>query len=359
MCPVKGRRMYWGDGGAEARAGVSGSPLRTALSFHDGNAGWVIQTIMLSSFFCAPTCDFNRPCHMVFLMERHAGPERGPPTGFGPMVSVIVPTFNRSAQVVEAVRSVLGQRQVPAQVVVVDDGSTDDTPDALRTFGSGVRLIRQPRRGVSAARNRGVLEAEHPWIAFLDSDDLWLPGKLSAQMEYLSMHPEIRICQTEEIWLRHGRRLNPKKYHKKPHGHCFHCLLDRCLVSPSAVMMHRSLFDEAGGFDEDLVACEDYDLWLRIGLRHPIGLVEKALVVKRGGHPDQLSSCIPSLDRFRIRALFKILDDPELTGECRQLALDALGRKARVYVTGLKKRGRLEEAASIEEAIEDLSHGCG
>lgn len=272
------------------------------------------------------------------------------------MVSVIIPTFNRSAQVMEAVRSVLGQERVPAQVIVVDDGSTDDTVDALRTFGSKIRLIQQLRKGVSAARNRGVQEAEHPWIAFLDSDDLWLPRKLSAQLEYLSMHPEIRICQTEEIWLRNGTRLNPKKYHKKPDGHCFRYLLDRCLVSPSAVMMHRSLFDEAGGFDEDLVACEDYDLWLRIGLRHPIGLVEKALVVKRGGHPDQLSFSTPALDRFRIRALFKILDDPELTVERRKLVLEALGRKARVYVTGLKNRGRFEEAASIEGAIKSLPH---
>ena len=270
------------------------------------------------------------------------------------MVSVIIPTFNRSAQVLEAVSSVLGQERVPAQVIVVDDGSTDDTADALGVFGSRIRLIRQPRKGVSGARNRGVLEAQHPWLAFLDSDDLWLPGKLSTQLDYLSMHPEIRICQTEEIWLRNGRRLNPKKYHRKPQGHCFHLLLERCLVSPSAVMIHRSLFDQVGGFDEHLVACEDYDLWLRIGLRHPIGLVEKPLVVKRGGHPDQLSSCIPALDRFRIRALLKILADGAMTGEQRHLALDALSRKARVYVTGLKKRGNLEEAASILAAIENL-----
>lgn len=274
------------------------------------------------------------------------------------MVSVIIPTFNRSAQVLEAVRSVLDQKRVPAQVIVVDDGSTDGTAEALRTFGSKIRLIRQLRKGVSAARNRGVLAAEHPWIAFLDSDDLWLPWKLSAQLAYLSTHPEIRICQTEEIWLRNGKRINPRKYHKKPDGDCFRHLLDRCLVSPSAVMMHRSLFDEAGGFDEDLVACEDYDLWLRIGLRHLIGLVPKALVVKRGGHPDQLSSCVPALDRFRIRALLKILDDPELNGERRQLALEALRRKVRVYVTGLRKRGHLEEAASIEGPIETLLHGC-
>ncbi len=274
------------------------------------------------------------------------------------MVSVIIPTFNRSAQVLEAVRSVLYQKRVPAQVIVVDDGSTDGTAEALRTFGSRISVIQQARKGVSAARNRGVLKAEHPWIAFLDSDDLWLPDKLSAQLAYLTAHPEIRICQTEEIWLRNGKRLNPKKYHKKPEGDCFRYLLDRCLVSPSAVMMHRSLFDEAGGFDEDLMACEDYDLWLRIGLRHPIGLVQKALVVKRGGHQDQLSTCIPALDRFRIRALLKILRDPELRGERRQLALDALGRKARVYATGLRKRGRVEEAASIEGLVGNPLQGC-
>ncbi|MFP5213017.1 MAG: glycosyltransferase family 2 protein, partial [Acidobacteriota bacterium] len=185
------------------------------------------------------------------------------------------------------------------------------------------------------------------WIALLDSDDLWLAGKLAAQMAYLSANPHIRICQTEETWLRNGSRLNPKKYHQKPEGYCFPLLLERCLLSPSAVMIHRGLFDEVGLFDESLPACEDYDLWLRIGCRHPIGLVREPLIVKRGGHSDQLSSSVPALDRYRIRALEKLLRSGVLSEEQREQAFDVLSLKCRVYGEGCGRRGRAEEAEAV------------
>lgn len=263
------------------------------------------------------------------------------------MVSVVIPTFNRCAQVVEAVASVMRQKVDGLDIVVVDDGSTDGTVETLRVFEPAIRVVRQPHGGVSAARNRGIGLARYEWIAFLDSDDLWLPRKLSIQMEYLARDSSMRICQTEEIWLRNGRRLNPRKYHKKPKGHCFDRLLDRCLVSPSAVIVHKSVFDEVGVFDEDLPACEDYDLWLRIGLRHAMGLIEQPLVIKRGGHPDQLSSIIPALDRFRIQALCKLLVRESLSVDQEELVRRALDRKVSVYSAGCIKRGRLDEALYI------------
>jgi glycosyltransferase involved in cell wall biosynthesis len=272
------------------------------------------------------------------------------------MVSVVIPTYNRSKLVLEAVQSVCAQQGVPFEVIVVDDGSTDGTARELEAFGEPVRYIAQVHRGVAAARNRGIAEARGEWIGFLDSDDLWLPGKLAAQMGYLASNPDIRICQTEEIWLRDGKHVNPKRYHQKPEGFCFGSLLDRCMVSPSAVVIHRSVFGVAGLFDESLPACEDYDLWLRIGCRYPLGLIREPLVVKRGGHPDQLSATVPALDRYRIAALTKLLEKDPLTAEQRQLALEALKRKSAVYAQGCRRRGRTEEAESVEHQVRAL---CG
>ena len=263
------------------------------------------------------------------------------------MVSVIIPTHNRGQFVGEAVASVLGQRDAALELIVVDDGSEDDTASLVAGFGEGVRCLRTPHRGVSAARNAGIRASRGDWIAFLDSDDLWLPDKMRIQMQYLRNHPEYRICQTEEVWIRNGRRVNPRKYHRKPEGHCFELLLERCLVSPSAVVMERSLLDEVGLFDENLPACEDYDLWLRIGCRHALGLVREPLTVKRGGHDDQLSVVVSSLDRWRIKALENILKSGCLTRVQAHHAISVLRVKCMVYGEGCMKRGRREEGSRV------------
>jgi glycosyltransferase involved in cell wall biosynthesis len=230
-----------------------------------------------------------------------------------PGISVIIPVYNRAWCVAEALRSVLDQDFSGFEIIAVDDGSTDQTPEILASF-SGIRVIRTGNRGVSAARNTGVAHAKGRLVAFLDSDDLWLPKKLSRQIAYMNEHPCCRICQTEETWIRNGIRVNPKRRHKKPDGDIFPRSLDLCLVSPSAVMMEKSLFEESGGFDESLPACEDYDLWLRIGLTHKVPLIPDALVIKRGGHEDQLSRK-PCLDMYRVRSLDKLLGCGLLTFE--------------------------------------------
>ncbi|HAA02250.1 MAG TPA: glycosyl transferase, partial [Syntrophobacteraceae bacterium] len=201
------------------------------------------------------------------------------------MVSVIIPTYNRAALVLEAVASVLLQKIADRdlEIIVVDDGSEDDTGEQLQPLLSRIRYVRQEHAGVSRARNTGIQLAHGKWLAFLDSDDLWVADKLPRQLRYLASHPELQICQTEEIWMRNGLRWNPKNHHRKPSGRCFEALLERCLVSPSAVVLHRNLLEQVGNFDENLPACEDYDLWLRIGWRHPIGLLPEPLVIKRGG----------------------------------------------------------------------------
>jgi glycosyltransferase involved in cell wall biosynthesis len=261
-------------------------------------------------------------------------------------VSVVIPTYNRAAIVAEAVESVLAQDGVDFELIVVDDGSTDDTPSRLERFSSRVHYHRQTRSGVSASRNRGVALSRAPLIAFLDSDDLWLPGKLQVQRTFMDRDPEAMICQTEEIWVRNGRRVNPKTRHRKPSGDIFRRSLELCLVSPSAVMIRRELFDRVGHFDESLPMAEDYDLWLRVAAGHPVYLLPEPLVVKRGGYPDQLSAS-PGIDRYRIMALKKLLRSGSLSAEQREWTLAALRDKCRVYGNGCLKRGKKEEGRAI------------
>ncbi len=259
-------------------------------------------------------------------------------------VSVIIPTYNRAAWMIEAVASVLAQTYRDFELFVVDDGSTDGTLAALASFGGKIKVLRrEERQGVSAARNLGARAATGDWLAFLDSDDLWLPDKLARQVGYLQANPDLVICQTGETWIRNGVRVNPPEACRKVAGDIFLPSLARCLVSPSAVMLNLRLFEEMGGFDESLPAAEDYDLWLRIAWRHPVGLLPEPLVIKRGGHDDQLSRQW-GLDRFRIRALRKLLEEPDLPLKYRQAAESTLAEKCRIYAQGCKKRGRLAEA---------------
>jgi glycosyltransferase involved in cell wall biosynthesis len=261
-----------------------------------------------------------------------------------PMVSVIIPTYNRGWVLREAVDSVLAQDFKDLELIVVDDGSTDNTRQILDSYDQDLIVLRQPNKGVSAARNRGIDAARGRLVAFLDSDDLWLPRKLSSQVDFFNSNPAALINQTEEIWIRNGVRVNPKTRHHKFSGMIFEKSLALCLVSPSAVMMKRCLFDEVGLFDEDLPACEDYDLWLRISWRYPVHLIETPLIIKRGGHGDQLSQA-PGLDRFRIRALKKIIESNQLTEAQHLSTLMVLKEKCKIYADGCLKRGRKDEAA--------------
>jgi glycosyltransferase involved in cell wall biosynthesis len=262
------------------------------------------------------------------------------------LVSVIIPTFNRRAVVCEAVASVCAQRGAEFETVVVDDGSADGTAGALGgEFGARVRVLRTENRGVAAARNLGVAASRGEMIAFLDSDDRWLPQKLASQVTFFMQHPDAQVCQTEEIWVRNGVRVNPCAHHRKPSGDIFEASLRRCLVSPSAVMLRRALFERVGGFDESLPACEDYDLWLRIAGATPVWLIDRPLVIKRGGHADQLSRRFWGMDRFRVASLVGLLTQGNLDGARRGAAVAALTEKCAILAQGAARRGRHEEAA--------------
>ncbi len=273
-----------------------------------------------------------------------------------PEVSVIIPTHNRRAMVREAIDSVLAQTAASFELIVVDDGSSDGTGEDLARLGAeraeSVRIEHTANRGPAAARNRGVAIARAPLVAFLDSDDLWAPEKLGRHLELMRENPGYAISQTDEIWIRNGRRVNAGMRHRKRAGDFFVESLRTCLISPSAVLMTKKLFDSVGGFDEDMRAAEDYDLWLRILVEHEVGLLDEPLVTRRGGHPDQLSATTPAIDRFRILALAKLLDDNSLTPERRLATTEVLIEKCRIYAAGLARRGGIEAARRYEMIAE-------
>lgn len=266
-------------------------------------------------------------------------------------ISVIIPTYNRCELLCRALSSVFGQGYPAVEVVVVDDGSDDGTAEMINNDFPSVKYYFQENKGVSAARNRGIGLASGEWVAFLDSDDEWLPNKLQSQVDALLDSPEVKVCHTEEIWVRNGKRVNQMNKHRKEGGWIFQRCLPLCAMSPSSIMLRRSIFDEVGGFDENLPACEDYELWLRITARYPVLFIEQPQIIKYGGHEDQLSARYWGMDRFRIYALEKIINANVLSDQDRYAAIDMLIQKCAVYSQGALKRNKLEEADRYQQLM--------
>lgn len=269
-----------------------------------------------------------------------------------PLVSVIIPTWNRYPFLTEAITSIQRQTYSHVELIVVDDGSADATPWEIPSRFPSVVFLRQPHRGVSAARNLGIRHARGEYIAFLDSDDLWLPKKLEREITCLSENPSYRICYTDEIWIRRGMRVNPKKKHRKYGGWIYPHCLPLCIISPSSVILHREVFETVGGFDESLPACEDYDLWLRITARFKVWWIDAPLIIKRGGHADQLSRAFWGMDRFRIRALVKILNEDILSEPWRQKTLEELEKKCYILIQGAEKRGKMKNVTLYRQILQ-------
>lgn len=215
-----------------------------------------------------------------------------------PLVSVIVATYNRADTVGQAVESILGQTYASIEVIVVDDGSTDGTQDALRRFGSDLRVLRQQNAGPAAARNRGIAAAKGEIIAFLDSDDIWLPQKIERQVALLKRAGKSVPCcicnatlqftslpvitsfqnallepaEEEGLWL------NPTE-----------TLISRFVLFNQTVAIHRQALEKTGGFDETLRYLEDYDLALRLSLLGPFAFIREPLAVYRPGSAGSLA----------------------------------------------------------------------
>lgn len=256
-----------------------------------------------------------------------------------PLVSVVIPTFNRKKKVPTAVRSVLEQTFTDRELIVVDDCSTDGTADCLQQeFGNQLVLLSQQNLGVSAARNLGAKFSNGEFIAFLDSDDFWHKDKLKRQMVFHQQNQTLKISQTQEIWIRRGQRVNWKKKHQKKAGYIFPECLQLCVITPSSVLLTSELFREFGGFDENMCVCEDYDFWLRIAAKNKVGLVDEQLVTKFGGHEDQLSRKYLAIDRYRIYALFKILLTGKLTNAQQKQVTAVSNKKMKILISGARKR---------------------
>ncbi len=278
------------------------------------------------------------------------------------MVTAIIVTYNRSRFLSDAIESVLAQTYFNKnladwELLIIDDGSTDDTGLLVSRYLQVVPDIRyycEPHRGVSAARNRGLAEARGDFIAFLDSDDLWLPSKIEVQMSYLRAFSSAPFCLTEEIWIRQGKRVNQARKHQKPSGYILERALSLCLLSLSSALFRRQLLDEVGWFDETLPVCEDYDLGLRIALRYPYYYLSSPLIIKRGGHADQLSRKYWGNDRWRVMAMLKALstgpDEPTAT-----LIKEEIKRKATILAKGFRKRGELSQAEYYENIINSVT----
>jgi len=265
------------------------------------------------------------------------------------MISVIVPTYNRAQQLPRALDSILCQSCSPKEIIVVDDGSTDETSALMTSEYPEIVFIQQQNTGVSSARNVGIKRASGDWIAFLDSDDEWLPEKLEIQMKALYENPGEKICHTNEIWIRNGKRVNPKKKHEKFGGWIFQKCLPLCCISPSSVIIHKSIFKEIGLFDYSLPVCEDYDLWLRITARNPVLYIEEPFLIKYGGHEDQLSKKYWGMDRFRIKSLEKIISSRVLSDLDENAAKKMLMKKIYIFIQGAQKRGNIKEVKKFKE----------
>jgi glycosyltransferase involved in cell wall biosynthesis len=278
-------------------------------------------------------------------------------------VSVVLPVFNRRATIQRALDSVFSQTKQPVDVIVIDDGSTDGVAEFIEREYPSVCILQQENKGVSAARNAGIQIAKGNWVALLDSDDAWLPTKLEEQFNALRETGHARVCHTDEIWIRNGVRVNAMKKHRKQGGRIFMRCLALCCISPSSAIIHRTVFEQIGVFDEALPACEDYDFWLRLTAREAVLYVPKMLIHKYGGHSDQLSRKYWGMDRFRISAIEKVLAENILSDEYRVAALEMLKTKSKIMADGAEKRQKSEEyqfyAEKYTRAIACLETGSG
>jgi len=236
-------------------------------------------------------------------------------------ISVVIPTYNRYELLKRAIASLYEQTTPPQEIIVVDDGSTDNTKAIVKDFPE-IIYIYQENRGVSVARNAGIQKAKNEWIAFLDSDDEWHSKKLQKQIDFHRKNPDILMSYTDEVWIRNGKKVKiPKKYRKIGED-AFVENLSYCNIAPSSVMLHKKLLDRVGLFDEDLEVCEDYDLWLRIASKEKIALIDEKLINKYAGHDEQLGFR-KNMDRVRIAILQKLI----ASFDCNKLRKEQLQRE--------------------------------
>ncbi|MEA3383160.1 MAG: glycosyltransferase [Campylobacterota bacterium] len=259
-------------------------------------------------------------------------------------ISVIIPTYNRANFLIETIDSVLNQTVKVDEILVIDDGSTDNTKDLLKEI-KGINYIYQENKGVSSARNKGVAIAKNRWICFLDSDDIWEDTKIEKQIKFHNLNPDILFSHTGEHWLFNGKTIKQKKHQIKPYGFCFKENIPLTLIGTSTALLHKSIFEDIGLYDENLEVCEDYDLWLRVLYKYELGYIDEKLIKKIAGHQGQLSFTTALMDRYRITALLK-----HINSDFKEEVIKEIIKKSDILINGAIKHNNKE----IEEFYKKL-----
>jgi len=265
-------------------------------------------------------------------------------------ISVVIPTYNRASFILRALDSVLKQTVSVDEIIIIDDGSTDNTKDILKNYTS-IKYIYQNNQGVSSARNKGIQEAKNEWIAFLDSDDIWHKEKIEKQVSFHQTNTDILISHTDELWVRNDKIIKQKHHQLKPSGFCFVDNISSCKIGPSTTIINRSILDDIGLFDEKLLVCEDYDLWLRISSKYNIGYIDEKLITKYAGHDNQLSFTTFAIDKYRIQALEK-----HLNNSFHEEIKKEIENKCNVLLKGARKHNNLEIIEIYEKKINTLNN---
>ena len=268
-------------------------------------------------------------------------------------ISVVIPTLNRINTLQRALDSVINQTYKPAEIIVVDNGSSDGTLNFLREQYPKITIVTENKTGVSSARNKGIKKSINQWIALLDSDDAWHPRKLEIQTSMLdSALKEYNLIHTDEVWFRNNKHINQMKKHKKQGGYIFERCLSLCCISPSSVLFKKNILDKVGLFDESLPVCEDYDMWLKICSSEEVLFAQDKLTYKYGGHKDQLSKSYWGMDRFRIKSIENIIKNFDLTYNQKKQAKKELIKKLKIIINGAFKRNNLSIVNEFSTKLE-------
>ncbi len=276
-------------------------------------------------------------------------------------ISIILPTFNRPNMTIRALNSIVKQTYRHFELIVIDDGSFDNTYDRINDYlktqqNIKYKLIKKTNKGVSHARNIGLRLAQYDWVAFLDSDDEWLPSRLQTQVNYINKTPDCHWVYSDEQWVKDGVVIPVKPNScKKYHGAVLKKAIDRCFIGCSTVLIRKSHIEDVGGFNENFPACEDYDLWLKLLSKYKVDYIDQKLVTRFGGHDDQLSRAFHSMNLWRLKSVANLLEKSHLNEPERSYAENFIKSKAPQLMNGYKKYNNPEQLQEVADILNKLS----
>ena len=225
-----------------------------------------------------------------------------------PLVSIVLPTYNCAAFLPHSIGSILAQIYNSYEIIVVDDGSTDNTKEVLYPFMQRIKyILLEQNKGLPTARNIGILSAQGKYIAFIDADDLWLPEKLQTDIEYFETHPEVSMVYSKHLNIdQNGRMLDEASQKRLPSGNIFTQLFsEQNFIITSSVVVRKEIFETTGLFYEQLSNCQDWDMWLRIAFYFKVGGINTPLVKYRH-NPHSLSKNRNNVLKYQKMVIDKI-----------------------------------------------------